>query len=454
MYSSLPAMNRLLRALACLLFLGGFAQGQTAPTNPPPADPPPGNPSAPDSKPGDIWSGNYMTGNWGGLRDELKNDGFQITPNFTAEVFGNPSGGFKQGVVVPGVLEIPVDLDFDPMTNGAVKDLTFHVNAFYIYGNSLDAQDVGDFSTISNITAYNTVRLQDLWMQKLLWDKKLSVRAGNLDIDTEFFQSTSSALFACSTFGAFSLLANNITNPPTYPLAAPGVRVQFLPTSQTYVMAGIYGRDDDGNPSTKNQNGIRFALDSGDGELIMSEAGYLLNQGPNDKGLPGTYRIGSFVDADNHVTWASRAQFANGTGPLQKVGANYGVYGVMDQQIYTQDKQAVSIFVRGANAPSNTNFVDWYVDGGFNFTGFVPGRDSDVAGLAVARSHISSAYSDSQVAQGNPPSTAETVIEATYKVQLNPWWTLQPDFQYIVTPSGVEGSHNATVLGLRTIVAF
>jgi len=127
---------------------------------------------------------------------------------------------------------------------------------------------------------------------------------------------------------------------------------------------------------------------------------------------------------------------------------------VMDQQIYTQDKQAVSIFVRGANAPSNTNFVDWYVDGGFNFTGFVPGRDSDVAGLAVARSHISSAYSDSQVAQGNPPSTAETVIEATYKVQLNPWWTLQPDFQYIVTPSGVEGSHNATVLGLRTIVAF
>jgi len=74
--------------------------------------------------------------------------------------------------------------------------------------------------------------------------------------------------------------------------------------------------------------------------------------------------------------------------------------------------------------------------------------------IAVARSHVSDDYSNSQVLQGNPLSSAETVIEATYKVQLTPWWTIQPDFQYIVTPSGVQGSKNATVLGVRTIVAF
>jgi porin len=55
---------------------------------------------------------------------------------------------------------------------------------------------------------------------------------------------------------------------------------------------------------------------------------------------------------------------------------------------------------------------------------------------------------------GGRPSTAETVIEATYKAQIAPWWTIQPDLQYIVTPSGVQGSQNAVVVGLRTNVAF
>ena len=188
--------------------------------------------------------------------------------------------------------------------------------------------------------------------------------------------------------------------------------------------------------------------------LVMSEAGYLLNQSPNDRGLQGTYRLGSFVHTANYETWQSQANFANGTGPLQSAGANYGVYGVMDQQIYAHGGEGISLFVRSGGAPSNVNFVDYYVDGGFNFTGFIPGRYDDVAGIAVARSHVSDPFSDSQVAQGNPPSTAETVVEATYKVQIAPWWSVQPDVQYIFTPSGVQGSKNATVLGLRTSVAF
>jgi porin len=232
------------------------------------------------------------------------------------------------------------------------------------------------------------------------------------------------------------------------------MRLEFNPTSQFYVMGGVYGLDGHSNQATNNQSGTRFALDGGSGMLVLSEAGFLLNQGPNDKGLQGTYRIGSFVDTGNHTTFASQAQFANGTGPLQSTGTNYGIYGVMDQQIYTCDSKAVSFFVRSGGAPSDTNFVDYYADGGFNFTGFIPGRDNDVGGIAVARSHVSDDYGASQILRGNPPSSAETVIEATYKVQLAPWWSVQPDVQYIVTPSGVAGSRNATVLGLRTSVAF
>jgi len=239
-----------------------------------------------------------------------------------------------------------------------------------------------------------------------------------------------------------------------YPLASPGVRIQFMPTSNFYVMAGVFGQDLNSDPTTNNQNGIRFGLNSNSGMLIMSETGYLVNQSPNDRGLQGTYRLGSFVHTENATTWASQANNANGTGDLQSGGANYGVYGVMDQQIFAHGAEGISMFVRAGGAPSNTNFVDYYVDGGFNFTGFIPGRDLDVAGIAIARSHVSDDFSNSQVVQGQPSLTAETVLEATYKMQLAPWWSIQPDFQYIITPSGVVGSHNATVLGLRMNVTF
>ena len=45
-------------------------------------------------------------------------------------------------------------------------------------------------------------------------------------------------------------------------------------------------------------------------------------------------------------------------------------------------------------------------------------------------------------------------FEATYEIAITPWWSIQPDLQWIINPSGVTGSPNALVLGLRTSVAF
>jgi porin len=434
---------------------------------PPAAVPEPGMPDLPSTAPSSampeglgsaplsLWKQEHMTGDWGGVRDEWLNHGVAISPTWIGEVFGNPSGGGSRGLISDGLLNFALDIDPDRMSDSPFfDDMLFHANALYIYGASLSGSFVGDFSNTSNIAGYNSVRLQELWLQKQFWEKRVSVKVGNIAVDTEFFQSASASLFLNGTFGAFTFIGTNVPNSPVYPLASPGVRIQFLPTSKFYVMAGVFGQDLSSDPTTKNQNGIRFGLNSNSGMLIMSEAGYLVNQSPNDRGLQGTYRLGSFIHTENSQTFASQADFANGTGDLESAGANYGVYGVMDQQLFANGAQAVSMFVRAGGAPSNTNFVDYYVDGGFNFTGFVPGRNNDVAGIAIARSHVSSDFSAAQEAQDLPGLTAETVLEATYKYQVSPWWNIQPDFQYIITPSGVVGSHNATVLGLRMNVAF
>jgi porin len=72
----------------------------------------------------------------------------------------------------------------------------------------------------------------------------------------------------------------------------------------------------------------------------------------------------------------------------------------------------------------------------------------------MACSSFSRDFSDAQVSTGSRPYNTETVLEATYKMQLAPWWALQPDFQYIFTPGGEDGSRDAAILGLRTTVAF
>lgn len=63
-----------------------------------------------------------------------------------------------------------------------------------------------------------------------------------------------------------------------------------------------------------------------------------------------------------------------------------------------------------------------------------------------------------------PVRNYEMTIEATYQIVLAPWWTLQPDFQYIIhpggnvadpeDPSGERAVKDAVVLGLRTSITF
>ena len=82
-------------------------------------------------------------------------------------------------------------------------------------------------------------------------------------------------------------------------------------------------------------------------------------------------------------------------------------------------------------------------------------RPLDVSGIAVARSGISQQYANSQILQGYPGLTSsETVIEATYRFHIANWASIQPDVQYFINPSGVRGSQNAFVSGVRSSISF
>lgn len=411
--------------------------------------------------PQDIWQQNNLTGNWGSLRDKLHDDGADFYAQYTSEALGNPYGGnFGQGAIYEGLLEMRLSLDFEKMTGGAWKGATFRVSSYWTHGPSLTQQDVGDLSTISNIDAFDTLRLEDLWFQQNFLDDKISLEVGQIAADSEFFISPCALLFLNGTFGAFPLVTYDFQpfNPPIYPVTSTGVRLKLQPIDSVYFMTAVYN----GSAGTQsgNNEGTRFGFSAQTGILSFSELGYLLNQGKNDKGMPGTYKLGGWVHTANFSTWSSQAAFANGTGSLQSVGVGYGIYGVADQMIWrreataTSDPQSLCVCLRTGVAPSQSSMVDFDIDAGLNFFGLIPGRKDDIAGFAIARSAISHDFSDFSQATGGPAFKYEAVIEGTYQVNLTPWWQLQPDVQYIFSAGAHSNSPDALVVGLRSTVTF
>lgn len=392
-------------------------------------------------EPETLWARANLLGDAWGARNLMENYGFEFDPVYTGEVFGNVSGGMKEGIVYDHSVNLPLTIYLDKLANWWDGG-TIHANALWIAGRSLSTDKVGDISGTSNIAGYPTVRLQELWYQQTFWNMRASVKVGVLAADAEFFTSDTASLFINGTFGAFTLVGANLPDPPVYPMAAPAVRLLVQPIPQFYAQAGIYaGTTGD---QDVNKGGVQFPLDVHDGSLIFSEVGWLVNQAAGDRGLVGTYKLGSFVHTANFADWNT----GNGEG------ANYGIYGVADQELYQHGGKSIAAFVRVGYAPANVNTIDWYFDAGLNFSGFIPGRLLDTAGVAIARSNFSHEFSDSQVAGGSNPFTQETVVEATYKAQITPWWTAQPDFQYIFNPSGQQGSRDAAVIGLRTTITF
>ncbi|HEV2693203.1 MAG TPA: carbohydrate porin [Verrucomicrobiae bacterium] len=388
-----------------------------------------------------FWKRDALFGDPYGIRNKISNYGFDFSPVYTGEVFGNASGGMKQGMAYDHSLNLPLTIYLDKVANWW-EGGTVHANAMWIAGHSLSADKVGDISGVSNIAGDPALRLQELWYQQSFWVKRASIKVGVLAADAEFFTSDSASLFINGTFGAFTLVGANLPDPAVYPMAAPGARFLIQPIPQFYFQAGIY--DGTTEDQDVNKSGVDFHVSRGDGALIFSEIGWLVNQAPTERGLIGTYKLGAFVhtaDFPDNITGEDK-------------GANFGVYGVADQELYKHGGKVISAFVRGGGGPADVNTVDWYFDAGFNFSGFIPGRLLDTAGIAVARSNFSSDFSDAQVIGGSNAFSQETVIEATYKAQVSPWWTVQPDFQYIFNPSGEKGSHDAAIIGVRTSLTF
>ncbi len=431
------------------------------------------------AKPPSIWEQDTLTGDWEGVRTALKSQGIDVTLNETAEIFDLLSGGIDRQASFGGRFEVSVDTDLQKLAGWT--GATAHVTVFQIHNGGHNVEDdVGALADPSNIDARATTRLFTLWFQQSLFDDRVSVRIGQLAADDEFFTSDTAAGLINATFGWPTLTAADMTSGgPAYPLSAPAIRVKAKPTDELSVLGAVFSGDPAGSncnddPQECNKHGTTFSFSGR--ALWMGELQYAVNQGKGAVGLPGVYKLGSWYAttdfADQHfgVDGAGAVvSLADSTvsRPLNH-GGDWGFYGIADQTVRREEKSSLNLFLRGGFSPSDRNLVSYYIDGGFGLKAPLPGRDDDVLSFGVGYSKISSDAAaldrDTLALDGPrfPIRDYELAFELSYKAQIAPWWTVQPDLQYIVHPGGNvpnpdapnSSVEDAFLVGVRSTIAF
>jgi len=421
-----------------------------------------------------LWARESLTDNWNGVATALADHGVTLGVSEVAEALANTSGGQTTGAVFTGRAEFDLDLDLAKLAGW--KSATVHVNAFQIHGRGLTADTLGgNLFDPSNIEASRATRLFDAYLEQSLFDDTLSLRLGQLAADDEFLTSDYASALINGTFGWAGIMAADLpSGGPAYPLATPGLRVKWQPSKSFYWQTAVFNGDPagncDGDPQLCNHDGLTFATNKD--ALVLSEAGYsFAGDHPTTVKLGGWYHSGLFGDLrfDSH----GGLMAISGDDPCARRG-NYGFYAAADSQLWRQDgseTKGLGAFLRIGAAPGDRNLVPFYIDTGFAYTGLIDGRDSDVLGFGFAFAKISDRARgyDRDCNEANPAATRpvrdyEAALEISYSYVAAPWWTIQPDVQYIIHPAGhsadpnadtdqpAAAMNNAFVVGVRTAI--
>lgn len=375
-------------------------------------------------------------------RAALAASGIRYGLNYTGEYYDVTSGGVSRGSTYNGLIETYVDLDLEKLLGW--KGAAIHANAFYVHGDG-PTNKTGSTFAVSNLEGFETVRLDELWLEQSLLDDKLKVKVGSIAADTMFFISDTAAVFLNGTFGWPGILASNtVQGGPGYPLTSMGAVVTYTPNDSLALMGAVFNGSPADPHATNAQKSNRHGTDFrfGDGELVMLEGAYRYELG----GLAGTVKVGGWKQFD--APEGIYTDFRSGAS----VNSDYGIYGIIDQQLWKGDgNKSVTAFGRISGSPTDRSPMDFYFDTGVLFTGFVPGRANDAFGAAFGYGQISE---DRVNTNPSALKTYESVVELNYLAEIRNGISLSPDFQYFWNPGAVAEVDHAAVWGVRLKVSY
>lgn len=386
--------------------------------------------------PQNFWDRKYMTGNWGDVRHDLAKAGITIDSSFVTDMQGNPTGGKARGFAYVGSYGLSMNVDF---SIAGAKGLHLFTSACWRTGTNLSQRKIDNQFTVSQLYGSQTVKLDCLYLLQSLFDDRLVLKAGRVNAGDDFLCSPLYWQFVNNGFDGNPVSIFYNIPFTAYPNPTWGALIEAVPWKRLSAKFGVY------NANSKIQqnkyHGVNFTFSSTNGVVWITEWCALVNQEREDHGMPGNYKAGFF-----YLT-GSEKKFSGGSEK-----GDPGFYLLFDQMVYRRggpgSDQGLTPFISLILQPKNRNTMPFFVNGGLVFKGIFPQRPKDTASFGFIYGKFSSDLAESQRALGQEGQTAETVLELDYWVQINPWFYIMPDLQYIIRPKGLN-IPNAFVVGVQ-----
>ncbi len=377
-----------------------------------------------------------LTGDWNGARTRLADQGLELNFIYKFEYNETLAGGLNRGAKTLGNFDARAALDLEKLAG--LKGASVFLYGLGNHGGD-PSKNIGDNQVSSSIeTPVDTFRLYEAWFQQLFFDDKASLLAGLHDLNSEFYATDSSGLFFNSSFGVGRELSQTGVNGPSiFPVTAPSLRLRAEPSKSCYAQVALFNGVA-GQMGEPHGTHMRVSPDD-DGLLQIGEVGYNRVEEEGSTELPVKYAVGA---------WSYSKSIDDVSG--SKKTLNSGAYLLIDQSI----SDYFAIFIRAGLANPDANTVASDHQAGIVTQGLFPGRSEDRAGVAFTTVTFSEPYRQARARAGNDVLATETSIELNYRAILGNGLVIQPDFQYILTPSGSTTVPFASVFAVRVEFNF
>ena len=386
-----------------------------------------------------------LTQNWFGYGETLEERGIAVALGLT-QVYQNVLSGptqHRRDDAHTGSYDIDLEVDVAKLTG--LKFLsggTLYVGAEGSWGVGIDDTSIGSlYGANGDAGGDRFMDVTQVWYQQNLFEDRLRIRVGKMDISGGFDCQGAAAGFDGNAYAndeTGQFLNGALCNNPTIPFPDPGlgVVVYVEPVDGFYVTAGIGDAQADAR-----EMGFRTAFHDEDYFMTFAETGVVTEFKSANGSLPGAYRVGMWYSGQP-------LEKVNGSGDMMR--DKVGMYLSFDQAIWKEnadkdDTQGLGAFFRYGLSDSDVGDPKAFYSAGVQYQGLIPTRDDDVLGIGWA----TGARSRQGEATGD-----ESVIEAYYNIQVTPWLNVGPSVQYISNPGGAAATNDTTVLGLRMQISF
>lgn len=364
-------------------------------------------------------------------REELEEAGVTLYAALTADTISVLRGGSERGSRYAANYDLL--LDFDTERLGAWSGGTFHFYVLANHGNS--TRDItGNFQVASNIEAPDAIKLYEAYYRHD-FDGGSSVLFGLHNYNSEFDVAQYGSVFVNSAFGIDTSIAQ--AGPSIFPTTAVALRGRWQIDAERYAMAGVY----DGVPGDPdNYRGTHIQHDSAEGYYYAFEAG---SSASAEEALEHYYKVAL-------GGWYKTTETTDNSG--NPIDENYGGYLVAERSLFREDDatQGLGIFAQFGYASPDRNRVGTYGGMGLNYTGLIDGRERDTTGLALNFARQSDSYIDE-----NPGAVrTEMIAELTHRFKIRPYFSIQPDLQFVRNPAGDPEADNALIFITRVVTNF